>query len=159
MPEEIKPIKRSNELAPLSRDHHEGLMLVWKIRKGIKNNITPGRISSYCHWFWDHHLHTHFKEEEELLVDVLPGEHPLMQQMFAEHVAIKALLDKMNREEDYELFEQFAQTLNDHIRFEERILFNEIEKAATPEQLQKIATHLREEEHCPAWPDEFWKTA
>ena len=30
---EIKPIKRSKQLAPLSREHHDGLMYVWKIRE------------------------------------------------------------------------------------------------------------------------------
>ena len=29
----IKPLKRSTHLKPLSRDHHDGLLLCWKIRK------------------------------------------------------------------------------------------------------------------------------
>jgi len=38
------PIKRNEALKPLSRDHHHGLLLCWKIRQGIKLNIEPERI-------------------------------------------------------------------------------------------------------------------
>ena len=33
------PIKRSEYLKPLSRDHHQGLLLCWKIRTGLKKGI------------------------------------------------------------------------------------------------------------------------
>ena len=35
--EEIKPLKRSKELAPLSREHHDGLLFAWKIKQGLAN--------------------------------------------------------------------------------------------------------------------------
>ena len=38
--EEIKPLKRSKELAPLSREHHDGLLFAWKIKQGLANG-TP----------------------------------------------------------------------------------------------------------------------
>jgi len=34
-----KPIKRDKVLQPLSHDHHQGLLLCWKIRTGIKKGI------------------------------------------------------------------------------------------------------------------------
>ena len=39
-----KPIKRHKALQPLSRDHHHGLLLSWKIRAGFSKNIEPNRI-------------------------------------------------------------------------------------------------------------------
>jgi len=33
------PIKRHNSLQPLSRDHHDGLLLKWKINKGISKGV------------------------------------------------------------------------------------------------------------------------
>jgi hypothetical protein len=50
---EIKPIKRSAALSPLSREHHEGLLFAWKIRQGLQKNIDPERISKFTKWFWD----------------------------------------------------------------------------------------------------------
>src|SRR5687768_11216171 len=89
MADQIKPIKRSKELSPLSHDHHEGLMLVWKIRKGLKHGIATERIAAYCHWFWDNHLAGHFQREEDLLPTVLPKDHPLLCRMMEEHDVIQ----------------------------------------------------------------------
>lgn len=41
-----KSIKRTKALQPLSRDHHHGLLLCWKIRQGIKLNVEPERIKN-----------------------------------------------------------------------------------------------------------------
>lgn len=157
MADEIKPIKRSKELAPLSRDHHDGLMLVWKIRKGIKNGVAPERIAAYCRWFWEHHLEGHFQREEDLLPTVLPSDHPLLRQMLEEHHLIKRRINGLP-DGQVEALELFAQSISDHIRFEERQLFCEVERVATPEQLRQIAEVLNQEESCPAWEDTFWTT-
>jgi hypothetical protein len=58
--EEIKPIKRSEQLAPLSREHHDGLMYVWKIREGLKNGAAVGKLKQYTIWFWQQHIKTAF---------------------------------------------------------------------------------------------------
>lgn len=42
-----KPIKRHTALKPLSREHHHGLLLSWKIREGLKRNIEIPRIKKY----------------------------------------------------------------------------------------------------------------
>lgn len=156
MSEERKPIKRSPALTPLSHDHHEGLLLAWKIKQGVKYEAEPERIARYCQWFWEHHLNTHFREEEQLLTLVLPRKHPLMAQMFAEHQTIKFLLQQAGQDPTYLTLQQFGSALNDHIRFEERILFPEIEKTASPDQLQQIAQGLNNEDECPIWQDRFW---
>ena len=155
MANEIKPIKRSKELAPLSREHHEGLMLVWKIRKGIKSGVAPERIAAYCRWVWEYHLERHLQQEEELLPTVLPQDHPLMCQMLEDHQLIKRRIKGLP-DDRVESLELFAQCINDHIRFEERQLFCEVERVATPEQLRNIAEVLSQEEARPAWEDQFW---
>jgi len=40
------PIKRSIALQPLSREHHHGLLLCWKIRTGLKKGIDIDRIKN-----------------------------------------------------------------------------------------------------------------
>src|SRR3954447_17582458 len=135
MPESLEPIKRSMQLAPLSREHHEGLLAAWKIRQGIAKNIKPLRIAAYVQWFWENHLLNHFEKEELFLTPVLSESHPLIRQMIQEHSLIKTLIQSLMQHADLKKLEQLAQMVTDHIRFEERQLFGGIEKAATPEQL------------------------
>lgn len=155
MANEIKPIKRSQELTQLSKEHHEALLLVWKIRQGIRKGVEPVRIAKYCRWFWEVHLVGHFRREEELLPLVLPKEHPLLQKMLDDHDVIQRRVKGLP-DNNTETLELLAQSINDHVRFEERQLFNEVEKLATPEQLALIAEGLNEKEVVPVWEDEFW---
>lgn len=155
MANEIKPIKRSLELTQLSKEHHEALLLVWKIRQGIRKGVAPERIARYCHWFWEAHLVGHFKREEELLPVVLSKDHLLLQKMLDDHDVIQRRVKGLP-DNNIESLELLAQSINDHVRFEERQLFNEVEKLATPEQLAIIAEGLNEEESLAVWEDEFW---
>lgn len=155
MAKEIKPIKRSTELTQLSKEHHEALLLVWKIRQGIRKGVEPERIAKYCRWFWEAHLVGHFQREEELLPLVLPKDHPLLRKMLDDHDVIQRRVKGLP-DQNPEVLELLAQSINDHVRFEERQLFNEVEKLATPEQLALIAEGLNEDESAPVWEDEFW---
>lgn len=60
-----KPLKRSGHLKPLSRGHHHGLLLCWKIREGFKRNVDPERIERYANWCWYAHLASHFGETDD----------------------------------------------------------------------------------------------
>lgn len=91
MSQSPQPIKRSAQLAPLSREHHEGLLAVWKIRQGLRNGTDTNTIARFVQWFWQEHLHTHFQQEETVLMPLLPGE-PLLHRMMEEHEEIEALL-------------------------------------------------------------------
>ncbi|MER3464637.1 MAG: cation-binding protein, partial [Chitinophagaceae bacterium] len=92
MANELKPIKRSEQLVPLSKDHHDGLLLVWKIKQGLKNGTALTDIATYVNWFWQQHLHDHFQQEEQFLAPNLPQDNPMLLQMLDEHQEIKALI-------------------------------------------------------------------
>ena len=62
-----KPVKRSISLTPISREHHHGLLLSWKIREGLKKKLAPKRIKRYTDWFWECHLQSHFDFEEKYI--------------------------------------------------------------------------------------------
>ena len=150
------PIKRSAQLAPLSREHHEGLLFAWKLRQGLSKNIDPARITDFVQWFWQHHLQSHFEKEELFLPPVLSENHPFIQQMIQEHNVIKTLIQSLTPYEVLKKLEQLANLVTDHIRFEERQLFGEVEKAATPEQLQLLSENLTDEKTEAVWEDAFW---
>ena len=49
-----------------------------------------------------------------------------------------------------------SRVLEANIRFEERVLFNEIQKEASEEDFQKLQEHHNQEISCGLWQDEFW---
>jgi hemerythrin-like domain-containing protein len=152
-----KPIKRSNEIAPLSREHHEGLLLGWKIKKGIANGTSVKTISSYVKWFWENHLLNHFKKEETVLIEFVPADNMHVMQMFEEHKTITNKISEIEKLPNEKLLLELSTMLEAHIRFEERILFNEIEQILNEEQLKKLGEDLSKEEKSKAvWDDEFW---
>jgi iron-sulfur cluster repair protein YtfE (RIC family) len=72
-----------------------------------------------------------------------------------EHRRLRRLFeDKDNVERALHNLEE---ELDAHIRFEERILFNEIQKVATPEQLAKVDEIHQEPEEVFEYEDPFWE--
>lgn len=150
-----KPIKRHTSLQPLSREHHHGLLLCWKIRTGLKNGVEPQRMKNYADWFFKHHLAAHFQVEEQQLFPILGLKNEMVQQAMAEHRRLRELFkSKTDLKTVLGLIEA---ELDHHIRFEERVLFNEIQKLANEVQLQllvEIHQEVPEPEH---WEDVFWE--
>ena len=155
--EEIKPLKRSKELAPLSREHHDGLLFAWKIKQGLANGTPIETLVNYTRWFWSNHIKPHFKDEEKVLMKFLPADNPLVQQMLKEHSQIRDLVISLDKEPDVNSLQLLAEFINNHIRFEERQLFVYAEQALTPGQLNEIFKEVSDELHCDTeWKDDFW---
>lgn len=154
---EYQPIKRSNALVPLSREHHQALLAVWKIRQGLKKEVAPERIILFVEWFWQTELQPHFATEEQVLLPHIVADN-LRNRLLQEHEHIAHSIELLLHNRYRELLDNLAQMLYDHIRFEERILFNEIEKSASAETLQNIGSQIRKENKCAAWADAFWET-
>ena len=147
-----KPLKRDKSLRPLSIDHHHGLLLSWKIRRGIEKEIDPERISTYARWFFEQHLAPHFELEERYVFTVLEPDDELVLRALEEHEKIRAIA---NLSDPFSL-SKFADTLEAHIRFEERVLFEKVQSVATPAQLEQIASIHRDEAFVEQ-EDQFWK--
>lgn len=157
MAKEVKPIKRSPQLTPLSKDHHDGLLFSWKIKQGLKNGTDIKLIAEYVQWFWTNHLQEHFREEEQILAPHLPAEDELLKKMFEEHEEIEAMIHVNENISDAALLEKLAGAIYDHIRFEERGLFPYAEKLLPVEELNKIYEQLSKEKgECEKWEREFW---
>lgn len=159
MKDATTPINRSQALVQFSREHHFGLLLVWKIRQGLKNNFEPGRISSYLLFFFENELTGHFNEEEKDLFVKLPADDLLRQQAFAEHEKIYSLIGSIQEDnKNINLLKEFADTLESHIRFEERTLFNHLQQHLSEEDLRKLeeSHSKREGDVDDKWDDHFW---
>lgn len=149
--EKKKPIKRHESLKPLSREHHHGLLLCWKIRQGIKFKVEPQRMKDYIDWFKQKYLYPHFEAEEEFVFPVLGPENKLIKKALSEHRRLKRLFNQQS--EVIKALSLIEEELDEHIRFEERILFNEIQKIASPNQFEE----MEEKHHAIAFSDDEWK--
>lgn len=148
-----EPIKRIEQLKALSREHHQGLLLCWKIREGIKRNIETERIKKYVDWFWNNHLQQHFEAEENLLFPILGSQNELIKLALTEHRRLERLFE--NENDIHKSISLIEEELEKHIRFEERVLFNEIQKVATPQELDKLYA-IHQADFKDNLKDEFW---
>lgn len=129
-------IERLPELQGISSEHHDGLLLCWKIRAGTAKGVAPARIRRYCRRFLKECLKPHFDIEESVLFPILGHDHPGVRKAKAEHRRLQRLI---NGRSDAEMaISLVEEELESHIRFEEHRLFNLIQEVATPEQLVEV---------------------
>lgn len=124
------------ELAGLGRDHHEGLLLGWKIRTGMAKDVPPVRIQRYCRWFLREHLVPHFAIEEDLLFPVLGPADPLVRKALAAHRRIQRLI--LGRSRPEVALTHIEEELEALIRLEDRRLLPRISEVATPALLAEV---------------------
>ncbi|MBK5208360.1 MAG: hemerythrin domain-containing protein [Flavobacteriaceae bacterium] len=148
-------IKRHQALKEYSKDHHQALLLCWKIQVGFSKGISADRIKTYTNWFYENHILDHFQKEEKYMFPVLGNENELIIQALNEHKILLKLFTGTIQIENS--LKQIQTLLKDHIRFEERILFNEIQSAATPQELEKIEQFHSNENFKDNLNDVFWK--
>ncbi|HAY3563657.1 TPA: hemerythrin domain-containing protein [Elizabethkingia meningoseptica] len=149
-------MKRNENIVLLSRDHHFGLLCSWKIRQGLKKEIAARRIGRYVRYFWTSHLEEHFREEEEILFPYADDE--FAERIRQEHQQIRSLTAAIEIAVDPELLLSFANALEQHIRFEERIWFPHLEELLDKQTMEEIGkaldvVHAAETDE---YEDEFW---
>lgn len=155
---ERKPIKRNENIVKLSRDHHTTLLFCWKIRNGLKNGAEPGRIVKYVQYFKNLHMLPHFNQEEEILFAPVKDEQ--VQKALDDHKYILQQIDEIGHvgtgiESKLMLL---ADTVDNHVRYEERELFPHLEEVLSNEQLEEIGRVMKDEVDEPDdFADEFWQ--
>ena len=151
----VTPLKRHKALQSLSKEHHHGLLLCWKIRTGISKGIEMSRIKKYLDWFYAIYLIAHFKIEEKYLFNILGSDNVLVKKALAQHRRLEKLFkqnDDLEKSINY-----IEEELEQHIRFEERILFKEIQEKASPTELNLFLEMHEESPFVENTLDEFWK--
>jgi len=158
------PIKRNENIVPLSQDHHLSLLFGWKIKQGLKASVSVSRMLAYVHYFEDVHLLPHFKEEEELLF-VPNKENELVQKGLQDHAVIKNIIARLyeehNEQEQIAQLTLLADSVETHVRFEERELFPALEKMVQPQELNVVGEALAAShpvKNVDDFADEFWVT-
>ena len=155
-----KPLRRSKQLQPLSREHHSGLLFCWKLRQGIKGGVDMRRMVPYVEFFWSTNLQHHFKEEETLIF--LDKSDALIARALSEHGLIEEQIQHIIHDSEAVLPQQIhalIRQMDDHIRFEERVLFPYLENTLNESRLKAVGDLLEQHKNGMLqedYPDAFW---
>ena len=142
----------SKTLKPLSEEHQKLKEMCLHIRQGLAMNVETGRIRAYVDWFRDVYLKPHLKKEEEELFPLL-GKNFRVKRALANHRRILRLLSCSC--EDLKVLNLLEEELETQIRFEERVLYKEINKLSPWKKAIPIISAGGEEENF-SWKDPFW---
>ncbi len=132
----MPPLERHPLLRPVSREHHDGLLLCWKLRQGLAKGVGPRRMQEYCNTFYYEHLLPHFAVEEEAVFPILGMDNHLVRRALKEHEELSELF--LAKEHDELSLSTIENLLMAHIRFEERVLFQAVQEVATEEELAQV---------------------
>ena len=94
---------------------------------------------------WDVELEAHFAVEEQVLFPAIKGridEPLLVDRLVEEHREIEDRIRDLAAEPEERRLRAFAQILNDHIRSEERELFQQAQEHLNREELDELGRRL-----------------
>jgi iron-sulfur cluster repair protein YtfE (RIC family) len=142
-------MKRSPELRDLSEQHHHGLVAARRLRQAAGETPLPEAVAGFLR-DWYREIQPHFRVEEEILLPEFAGAvgegDPLIVRTLSEHVALRQAVRKLAGsagEPLRSLAGTIGQSLDDHIRFEERVLFPAVEAALKGQALVQLGDELQ----------------
>lgn len=139
-------MKRSPELAVLSREHHVALEVALRLTRATADDAQEVRDQALA--FFTDEARRHFREEEELLLPAFarhaPPDDPDVVRVLVEHVEMRRRFADLAAADapDLDTLHELGRILHDHVRHEERTLFGRIEAVLTPEELGALGAAL-----------------
>ncbi len=138
---------RDPSLVPLSRQHQHALALCVRIRRALEaGDASVNTWSTEVRDAFAQEIGAHFAAEEALVFPEaarLAPLAPLVDDLLADHAALR---DCFQRAEagalDVTGLADFARRLDDHIRKEERQLFEQMQELVPPDRLDKLGSAL-----------------
>ena len=147
-------MKRSDELAPLSRDHHHGLFAALTLRRATEADSAAAREVFLT--FWNSEGAHHFRVEEEVLLPAFarrgPADHEAVVRVLVEHVDLRRRALHLAEDDapPTAALHELGERLKAHIRHEEDVLFPLIERTLPGEELQALGAAIAHaEQHDP----------
>lgn len=125
---------RLGALLALSREHHGSLVLARDVRRMLEANESPpaGEVAAALaavEAHWRAVLVAHF-EREEALIDVAQAtlDPHAVRRVLAEHAELRALAMGACGLDPAARLQRFAELISGHVRFEERVLFPQLQR-------------------------------
>lgn len=124
-------MKRHKALMPLSREHHEGLILAQLLKSSVPDYkgmpTEPADKVNYALELFHTLLQPHFRKEEELLQRLKPANKEIadiIREIFGEHNQLEKDFMSLGNQADLpHALDNLGHKLEQHIRKEERQLF------------------------------------
>ena len=157
-------MKRNENLKTLSWEHHDGLVVSFRLQQGLKKNAKSDEMSEYILHIWNSMLEHHFLQEEQTITPNFKKSAKgieFVNQMMDDHEKFRRLIKKIEGDmANPQIIEEFALLLNQHIRFEERQLFPLFEQEVDLKKMQEVGNFLKRNHNpsCEVWPNQFWKS-
>ena len=139
---ETPPLKRHPALRVLSREHMGGLIQARNLTMAADGDLAARTraVEGFVN-AWRTEIREHFGDEERLLLP-LAGSPELRARLLSEHRDLRAFADRCETEpraaaEDADFVRRLGSMLHDHIRWEERIFFEAVQREQ-PEALDRL---------------------
>lgn len=151
-------MKRHPTLVPLSRDHHDGLLLATRLQQGKRALLRlwshdPLWQAQYIVQFYDEHLTKHFTEEEDILFPAvkphLKQHSTIIERLLDEHKKMAEIVATLRKPTGTDLEQrlmEFGRLLENHIHCEERELFPLCEELLPEETWKNIENMMKNKE-------------
>jgi len=140
-------VKRAPALVPLSREHHEALVLARRACEPDRPGADPAPLRLHVLRRWDEHFEPHFATEERVLLPALAaaGARDEAARALAEHAQLRSLIARLRAGEP-DALAPWGAALREHVQWEERQLFPLAEKLL---DLPALEAQLRRGEQAP----------
>jgi hemerythrin-like domain-containing protein len=140
--------RRHESLIPLSHEHHDALMLAWRLLTGNLSRREPELRARHVIAFFEYRLINHMRLEEELLYPacraVLGVEASLIDVLLSDHRELRAKAAAI-KAGAHDQVESFCVLLERHIRTEERQLFVLAQNRLKPAELAELGRQIKEQ--------------
>lgn len=155
-------MKRNRHIIPLSHQHHDVLMAVLLLKKGLQKQRPINVLIDFIVDFQETCLKRHFLSEEMALspfADRIVDLDKYLNRMLQEHRTLFELINQICTERKPELVLNWATLMEQHIRFEERVLFPFLETNLLEHDLECIGAslQLQRTDYCINYPIKFWE--
>jgi len=138
--------RRHESLIPLSHEHHDALMLAWRLLTGNLSKREPELRARHVSAFFEYRLINHMRLEEELLYPacraVLGVEASLIDVLLSDHRELRAKAAAI-KAGSYDGVDSFCDLLERHIRTEERQLFVLAETRMKPAKMTELGRQIK----------------
>ncbi|HXG35353.1 MAG TPA: hemerythrin domain-containing protein [Dehalococcoidia bacterium] len=145
-------MKRDPSLIRLSRDHHRGLAMALRIERQLSavDEASISKLYDDFLAFWESGLLPHFRAECECLLARLCRhlglEDALIARTQRDHLRIGELVTRMRDGADNAVrrdgLSQLASLLREHIRWEEEVLFQAVQKELSSQELAALRADI-----------------
>lgn len=117
-------MKRAPALVPLSREHHEVLVLARRACEPSRPGAEPQALRLHLLQRWDEQVDAHFEREETHLLPALraAGAAAPVLEALRQHRVLREAIARL-RAGDLDALPAWGEAMREHVRWEERALF------------------------------------